>query len=321
MPKDEEIKKEKEVKTKKPFNWKKAVAIGAIVLTVFSVAAVAVGCNTNTMHQGNERPGFSQDGGNNGGGVVDPDINQGGNNQDDPVITPGPGGNGGQDDPVIDQPVDPPVVEITEAEYKEMFETNILAAIQNDYNENQKFNHNHISNAEIELINYETGDVYFTAERNNIKVFIVANHEEIADWATYEALNENFPTEGFEFSSAYTVQEDALAEEIAKFALTQTAVQTYAKENDIDLLNYKVINVTEFKGTTNGTKSDLVLLTEDGVLTFSLIGTTGACSSQEEYLTKLKSASNTRAEKFNLVQHYEIPTGTAESSADYGFEF
>ena len=160
--------KEKETqKEKKPFNWKKAVAIGAIVLTVFSVAAVAVGCNTNSMHQGGNNPGFSQDGGNNGGGVVDPDINQGGNGGGvvDPDINQG--GNGGQDDPVIDQPVDPPVVEITEAEYKEMFETNILAAIQNDWNDGKTNEKSLISNLELELINYETGDVYFKAQRNN----------------------------------------------------------------------------------------------------------------------------------------------------------
>lgn len=311
--------KEKETqKEKKPFNWKKAVAIGAIVLTVFSVAAVAVGCNTNTMHQGGNNPGFSQDGGNNGG-VVDPDINQGGNGgQDDPVITPGPGGNGGQDDPIV---TPPPVVEITEAEYKEMFETNILAAIENDFNEDIAMEKYQIKDLALELINYETGDVYFTCERNNQKLMYIANHEEIADWATYEALNENFPMDEFTYSPAYTVQEDALAQEIVEFALTQTAIQDYIDEHNLDFSDYEIINATEFVGSAAGRSSTVILKSGDDILTFNIGGATGACRTQEEYVNKMKNLSKVYIENIGHSEHYEIPTGTAESSADYGFEF
>lgn len=319
--------KDKEEKPKMS-KGKKIIAGLLVALTIAGAAVGAAIAITNSLNntQGNAGPGTSfaprpdrpSTPSLPGGGVDqdnDQDLDQDNDQDNDQDINQG-NGNGGQDDPVT-----PPEIEYTEAEYKEMFEINLLAAIQNDYNEDMPLEQLEIENLELELINYETGDVYLTCNQNGKRVMLIANHEEIAQWATYEALNENFPTEGFTYSSAYTVQEDELAEEIVEFALTQTAVQTYAKENDLDLSNYKIINATEFKGTTSGTKSDLVLLTEDGVLTFSLIGTTGACSSQKEYLTKIKSASNTRAEKFNLVKHYEIPTGSAESSADYGFEF
>lgn len=316
--------KDKEEKPKMS-KGKKIIAGLLVALTIAGAAVGAAIAITNSLNntQGNTGPGTSfaprpdrpSTPSLPGGGVDqdnDQDLDQDNDQDNDQDINQG---NGGQDDPVT-----PPEIEYTEAEYKEMFETNLLAAIQNDWNDGKTNEKSLISNLELELINYETGDVYFKAQRNNKSIFVIANHEEIAQWATYEALNKNFPTEDFEYN-VYTVQEDGLAEEIVEFALNQTAIQDYAEENDLDLSNYKIINVTEFKGTTSGTKSDLVLLTEDGVLTFSLIGTTGACSSQKEYLTKIKSASNTRAEKFNLVQHYEIPTGTAESSADYGFEF
>ena len=198
----------------------------------------------------------------------------------------------------------------TEAQYKQMFEEALPTILEKHYNSVQKFEHNHISNVEVILINHENGDVYLTAERSNSKVFIIANHEEIAQWATYEALYENCPTDGFTYSSAYTVQEDDLAEEIVEFALTQPELQEYITTNNLDLTNYTIINATEFKGTTEGTRSDVLLLTEDGILSFYLIGTTGACSTQEEYLAKIKSASNTRVEKIAMTEYYEIPVVT-----------
>ena len=319
--------KDKEEKPKMS-KGKKIIAGLLVALTIAGAAVGAAIAITNSLNntQGNAGPGTSfvprpdrpSTPSLPGGGVDqdnDQDLDQDNDQDNDQDINQG-NGNGGQDDPVT-----PPVVEITEAKYKEMFETNLLDAIQNYYKENEAPTQRYVLNdLELQLINYETGDIYFYCTQIGNKYMYIANNEEIADWETYEALYENIPTK-FKFSTYYTVQEDALAEEIVQFALTQPAIQDYAEENNIDLSNYKIINVTEFKGTTSGTKSDLVLLTEDGVLTFSLIGTTGACSSQKEYLTKIKSASNTRAEKFNLVKYYEIPTGSAESSADYGFEF
>lgn len=319
--------KDKEEKPKMS-KGKKIIAGLLVALTIAGAAVGAAIAITNSLNntQGNAGPGTSfaprpdrpSTPSIPGGGVDqdnDQDLDQDNDQDNDQDINQG-NGNGGQDDPVT-----PPEIEYTEAEYKEMFETNILAAIQNDYNEGRTDSRSLISDLKLELINYETGDVYFTCERNGSRKMFIANHEEIADWATYEALNENFPMDGFEFSSAYTVQEDGLAEEIAQFALTQTAVQTYAKENNIDLSDYTVINATEFKGTTKGAESDIVLLTEEGVLTLTLVGSTGACGSQEEYLAKLKTSSRVEISNINLVEHYEIPTGTAESSADYGFEF
>lgn len=207
--------------------------------------------------------------------------------------------------------VDPPTVEYTEAEYKEMFETNILTAIQNDYNEGRTDSRSLISDLELKLINYETGDVYFTCERNNQKVMFIANHEEIAEWATYEALYENCPTDGFTYSSAYTIQEDDLAEEIVEFALTQPELQEYITENNLDLSDYTIINVTEYKPFDGGRRGiDIVLKIDDNILTFSFYGSTGICSAQEEYLSKMKYYEDNYISKIQLVDYYEIPVVT-----------
>ena len=319
--------KDKEEKPKMS-KGKKIIAGLLVALTIAGAAVGAAIAITNSLNntQGNAGPGTSfvprpdrpSTPSLPGGGVDqdnDQDLDQDNDQDNDQDINQG-NGNGGQDDPVT-----PPEIEYTEAEYKEMFETNILAAIQNDYNEGRTDSRSLISDLKLELINYETGDVYFTCERNGSRKMFIANHEEIADWATYEALNENFPMDGFEFSSAYTVQEDELAEEIVEFALTQTAVQTYAKENDLELSKYKIINATQFANSANGAKSDLMLLTEDGILTFTLVGSTGYCSTQEEYLNKMKYYNDNSISNIKLLKHYEIPTGSAESSADYGFEF
>lgn len=212
--------------------------------------------------------------------------------------------------------------EYTEAEYKQMFETNLLTAIQNDYNEDCLLESSKINNCiELKLINYETGDVYFTGKRksNGIYMFI-ATHNEITNYTTYKALYENCPTDGFEYG-VYTVQEDDLAEEIVEFALTLPEIQDYIEQNNLDLSNYTVINATEFKGTTSGTRSDILLLTEDGILSFYLIGTTGYCSTQEEYLEKIKDVVvvdvnsiiyhlRARVEGITLTEYYEIPVVT-----------
>ena len=324
--------KDKEEKPKMS-KGKKIIAGLLVALTIAGAAVGAAIAITNSLNntQGNAGPGTSfaprpdrpSTPSLPGGGVDqdnDQDLDQDNDQDNDQDINQG-NGNGGQDDPVIDQPVDPPEIEYTEAQYKEDFEGHIIDLIQNDYNEDMPLEQLKIDYLELELINYETGDVYFTCIKAGKKLMYIANHKEIANWETYEALYENIPMDGFEFSSAYTVQEDGLAEEIVQFALTQPAIQDYAEENNIDLSNYKIINATEFQNSSDGRKSEIVLLTDDGVLSFSLVGVTGTCSSQEEYLAKMKKSTIVEVNSIKFVEHYEIPTGTAESSADYGFEF
>ena len=212
--------------------------------------------------------------------------------------------------------------EYTEAQYKQMFETEILSAIQNYYNENKASSEKvYVLNLELKLINYETGDVYFTCDRNGGRKMFIATHSEITDWATYKALYENMPSDEFEFSIAASVQEDDLAEEIVEFALTLPELQEYIEQNELDLTNYTIINTTEFKSTTEGRRSDIVLLTEDGILSFYLIGTTGYSATQEDYLKKLKDIVITdvnsiiyhlraRVEGMTLTEYYEIPVVT-----------
>ena len=217
--------------------------------------------------------------------------------------------------------VDPPTVEYTEAEYKEMFETNILAAIQNDYNEGKTNPKTMIENLRLELINYETGDVYFTCEGNNQKLMFIATHEEITEWATYEGLYNNIPTE-FEFSTWHTVQEDDLAEEIVEFALTLTTIQTYAQDNNIDLSHYTIINATEFasRGLEYGAVSEIILFTDGKVVEFWLCCRgTGYHSTQEGFLKEIKEQYEDYGEtdtfspkilNINSTEHYEIPVVT-----------
>ena len=201
--------------------------------------------------------------------------------------------------------------EYTEAQYKQMFETEILAKIQNDFNEDMPIEQLEIKNIELELINYETGDVYFKCERNNQKRMLIATHSEITDWATYKALYENMPTEGFEFSSECTAQEDDLAEEIVEFALTLPELQEYITTNNLDLSSYTVINVNEFRGFEGGKMGcDIVLKIDDNILNFSFSGSTGACGSQEEYLNKIKTSSRINVSNIQLIEYYEIPVVT-----------
>ena len=215
----------------------------------------------------------------------------------------------------------PPVGEYTEAEYKAMFETNILAAIQNEYNEDTPVENFFLHDLELELVNYGTGDVYFTCERNNQKVMFIANHEEITEWATYEALYENCPTDGFEFSYAYTVQEDDIAQEFVEFAMTQKELQAYIQDNNLDLSSYTVINVTErnfYPGDEHGVGGYMfwryIILIEEGVFTFDLKGDgTGYCSTQKGYLEKLKeivTEDYVKVINMSIVEYYEIPAAT-----------
>ena len=209
--------------------------------------------------------------------------------------------------------------EYTEAEYKQMFEADLSAALENHYNEIQKFEHNHISNVELELINYETGDIYFTLEYKNhssgIRCFGVTNHEDIASFETYKEAYENCPIEDFKYTEddaykLYTVQEDDLAKEIVEFALTQPELQEYIEQNDLDLSNYTVINATEFENHGEGRRSYIVLLTNDGILTFKIGGSTGVCGSQEEYVSKMKNLSKVYIENISHSEYYEIPVVT-----------
>ena len=212
--------------------------------------------------------------------------------------------------------------EYTEAQYKQMFETEILAKIQNDYNENvAPVEDVFLHDLKLELINYETGDVYFTCTQNNKRVMFIATHSEITEYATYKALYENMPTEGFEFSSAYTVQEDDIAQEFVEFAMTQKELQAYIQDNNLDLSSYTVINVTErnfYPGDEHGVGGYMfwryIILIEEGVFTFDLKGDgTGYCSTQKGYLEKLKeivTEDYVKVINMSIVEYYEIPAAT-----------
>lgn len=285
------------------------VAVGlAIVATLGMVAFALVGCNNNQLGQNNgNNPGISQGGGNNGGGTG-PVVNQGnGNGQDDPSINPG--GNGGQDDPVVD-PVDPPAPVITEADYKNMFETNILGAIEKEYNEG-KPDGLKLFDLENLSINYATGDISFTCTQNNNQRYVETTSEEITKHQTFKAQNENFQTKGFklEFSSRQTNEE--LVEQIVEFALSQPAVQTFAQENNLDLENLEILNVEKFSGDdeTFNRITKITAISGDKQFSFKIGGPTGYKSTEEGYLNRLEELVETNdvcVEDFTIKTYADL---------------
>lgn len=180
--------------------------------------------------------------------------------------------------------------EYSETEYKQMFETNLLAAIQNEYNENVFFAIAEISNAQMKSINVATGDISFTCTQNGKEVYVETISEEITKHQTYKALYDNLQTEGFE-CKVYTRQSDeALAQQIVEFALSQPAVQTFAQENNLDLENLEILNVEEFWGDSETfySMTRITLILEDKIFSFEVGGPTGYRSTEEGYLNRLK---------------------------------
>lgn len=277
---------------------KAGIIIGAVfglaAIIGGSVAAVKIIQNKNAQNQ-------------NGGTIIDyPDP--------EPTPTPTP-------DPTPDpDPIpDPGPVEITEAEYKAMFEAELPGVLETEYNKNYTNEKSKISNVSVKAINYATGDIYFECNRNNRTIFVNASNEDLKNVATFEnAYNNAIKSDNlkYDYKSIETTQEKDLANEIASFALEQQEVLDYITENGIDISNYTVLNATEFGYGETGRVSNLTILFNDKIFTMTIGGTTGACSTQEEYLNKLKDGRLSVLTNFAITDYKELEVASAETSAE-----
>ena len=284
----------------------KGKKVGIIIGAVFglaaiiggSVAAVKIIQNKNAQNQ-------------NGGTIIEyPDPEP----TPEPTPTPTP-------DPTPDpDPIpDPGPVEITEAEYKAMFEAELPGVLETEYNKNYTNEKSKISNVSVKAINYATGDIYFECNRNNRTIFVNASNEDLKNVATFEnAYNNAIKSDNlkYDYKSIETTQEKDLANEIASFALEQQEVLDYITENGIDISNYTVLNATEFGYGETGRVSNLTILFNDKIFTMTIGGTTGACSTQEEYLNKLKDGRLSVLTNFAITDYKELEVASAETSAE-----
>lgn len=281
---------------------KAGIIIGAVfglaAIIGGSVAAVKIIQNKNAQNQ-------------NGGTIIEyPDPEP----TPEPTPTPTP-------DPTPDpDPIpDPGPVEITEAEYKAMFEAELPGVLETEYNKNYTNEKSKISNVSVKAINYATGDIYFECNRNNRTIFVNASNEDLKNVATFEnAYNNAIKSDNlkYDYKSIETTQEKDLANEIASFALEQQEVLDYITENGIDISNYTVLNATEFGYGETGRVSNLTILFNDKIFTMTIGGTTGACSTQEEYLNKLKDGRLSVLTNFAITDYKELEVASAETSAE-----
>lgn len=202
----------------------------------------------------------------------------------------------------------PPIVEQkTEAEYKAMFEAELPRVIENYFNENvsllEKMN---ISNVNVLTINNNNGDVYLKGTINNKEKFYIANCNQLSSLSSYKEANDKLNNLTFNFGNAQTVQTETLANEIAEFALEQDKVIEYLINNGVDYSNYEVLNATEFDNDGTGRMSNLTIKFADKIFSMTMGGPTGVCSTQEEYLNKLKSGRLRVLKNFNVDNYKEL---------------
>lgn len=186
----------------------------------------------------------------------------------------------------------PPIVEQkTEAEYKAMFEAELPRVIENYFNENIATKPMHkISDVTLKLYNANSGTIYFNCVQTGANVFLSVSSSELKNCNSFKELNDKLSNCTFttENKAGVSVQEEGLANEIAEFALEQAEVVNYLAENGIDAGELKVLNATEFEPSSQGRISKLTIKMNNRIFNCSIGGSTGFCSTQEEYLSKLK---------------------------------
>lgn len=204
----------------------------------------------------------------------------------------------------------PPIVEQkTEAEYKAMFEAELPGVIENYFNDNlAKLNFLKINDVKINTINNETGTIYINCVQQNVNKFMELNCASLKNATNYKTLSENVSKMSFttENNKGVTVQTETLANEIAEFALEQVEVVNYLAENGIDASNYEVLNASNFQATSQGDISNLTIKFENKIMTMTIGGVTGACSTQEEYLNKLKDGRLSILTDFKIENYKEL---------------
>lgn len=219
-------------------------------------------------------------------------------------------------DPGTETPSTPEVT-ITEAEYKAMFLEELPTAIENYYNSNVSINPiMDISQITIKGINFDSGDIYLSAVgANNREKFFIANFDGLNNLNSYEGAYSLIDDANFTFSKAYSVQDASLANEIAEFALQQGAVVNFLSQNGISAnSNYIVLNATEFNSKDGIRTSNVVLKINNKILKFDIGGATGACSSQQEYVNKIKNGYLDKLENFEINDYSELSSASASET-------
>lgn len=256
--------------------------------------------------------------------ITDPGT---GSQTDPGQVDPGTGNptDPGQVDPGTGEPTNPETT-ITEAEYKTMFLEDLPTVIEDYYNTNvSTMSKTNISNVNIKSINFNDGNIYFDAVVNNKHKFFTANLSELNDSDNYEnAYNLISDSATFNFAKTVSVQDASLANDIAEFALEQSAVRTFLSNNGVSPdSDYTVLNATEFNGTSNGRFSDVVLKYDDNIVRLSIGGSTGVCESQRAYLDYLKNEGITiKVENLAVADYSDLDATSAVEaytfSSSYG---
>ncbi|MBD5091961.1 MAG: hypothetical protein HDT36_01085 [Clostridiales bacterium] len=273
----------------------------AIALICACVLFTLTACNpneqTNTPNNGNNDTSQTQQ-------PSDKD-----DDNDDTTQTPSSGSEDNDtpstpsDDDDEDNSSDTSTTEKSEAEYKVMFYEKLPTVIEEYFNENLiRLAHQKISNVEVQLFNNVSGAIYFNCTQQGIKKFMLALSNDLLNSNSYKQLNDTVLQASFttDNNKGVSVQEADLAQEIFDYALEQQEVIDYLAENGIDKNELKLLNATEFINRPRGNVSTLTILSDKKVLSINLGGITGACSTQQAYLDKLKSG------RLEIVEIVEI---------------
>ncbi len=213
----------------------------------------------------------------------------------------------------------PPQVTITEAEYKTMFYDELPQTIENYFNENFATSKlSKISNVEIIDYNNADGTVFYKCLKNGrTNIFNMMKSSDLVN-DSYEEVYSSLDNATFTCDkvAGYTIQEESLANEIAEFALQQDEVISFLAQNGIySTSNYTVLNATEFYTGNNGRgNTDIILKIGDNILKINMNGSTGICNTQEEYLNKLRTASNTAATVVEFEDYSDLESASASES-------
>ena len=221
-------------------------------------------------------------------------------------------------DPGTETPSNPEVT-ITEAEYKTMFYDELPETIENYFNENFATSKlSKISNVEIIDYNNADGTVFYKCLKNGrTNIFNMMKSSDLVN-DSYEEVYSSLDNATFTCDkvAGYTIQEESLANDIADFALQQDAVVNFLSQNGISSnSNYIVLNATEFYTGNNGRgNTDIILKIGDNILKINMNGSTGICNTQEEYLNKLRTASNTAATVVEFEDYLDLESASASES-------
>ncbi len=208
---------------------------------------------------------------------------------------------------VQEQPSEEEEPELT----REEFESELAIIIENYYNENisliQSLN---ISETKILTINAKDSRVYFSCMKTEKNGFGVVTINSTFALNSYRQILENLNLSKQDFVTISSrIMEQGVPEDICAFALSQSKVTQALYSAGVstdDIINYKVINTTEFQLTSNGNVTNITMIIGDKIVTVSMGGSTGWCKSQREYLTQLQKGYFSYLENIEIKDYSEL---------------